>query len=63
MIDPASGIYLSEDFTFCKRWTEIGGEIWVDLDSKLTHVGATEYKGDLLAKLRSVLPAKPGNPT
>jgi hypothetical protein len=52
MIDPVSGIYLSEDFTFCKRWVEMGGEIWVDLDSRLTHIGATEYRGDLSGKLR-----------
>ena len=31
MIDPATGTYLSEDFAFCKRWTDIGGEIWADL--------------------------------
>src|ERR1700742_1123099 len=31
MIDPKTGTYLSEDFAFCKRWTDIGGEIWADL--------------------------------
>ncbi len=35
------GTYLSEDFAFCKRWIEMGGEIWADLDSKLRHVGPT----------------------
>jgi len=46
MID-ASGTYLSEDFAFCKRWTDIGGEIWADLDSKLGHVGPLTFAGDL----------------
>jgi hypothetical protein len=41
------GTYLSEDFAFCKRWTDIGGEIWADLDSKLSHVGPMTFCGDL----------------
>ena len=47
MIDPATGTYLSEDFAFCKRWTDIGGEIWADLESRLDHVGPTVYHGDI----------------
>jgi len=47
MIDPATGTYLSEDFAFCKRWTDIGGEIWADLRSKLDHVGPSVYHGDI----------------
>jgi len=46
MVD-ASGTYLSEDFAFCKRWTDMGGEIWADLDSKLQHVGPLTFAGDL----------------
>jgi hypothetical protein len=41
------GTYLSEDFAFCKRWTDMGGEIWADLDSKLSHVGPMAFRGDL----------------
>jgi hypothetical protein len=41
------GTYLSEDFAFCKRWADIGGEIWADLGSKLTHVGPMAFHGDL----------------
>ena len=41
------GTYLSEDFAFCKRWTDIGGEIWADLSSKLNHVGPMAFCGEL----------------
>jgi hypothetical protein len=49
MIDPATGSYLSEDYAFCKRWRDIGGEIWINLDSRLTHVGAIAFDGDLMS--------------
>lgn len=41
------GTYLSEDFAFCKRWTDIDGEIWADLYSRLSHVGPMAFCGDL----------------
>jgi hypothetical protein len=44
------GTYLSEDFAFCKRWTDIGGEIWADLASKLNHVGPLTFRGDLASQ-------------
>ena len=47
MIDPKSGTYLSEDFAFCKRWTDMGGEIWADLESRLDHVGPSVFHGDI----------------
>jgi hypothetical protein len=50
MIDPATGTYLSEDFAFCKRWTDLGGEIWVDLDSRLDHVGPSVFHGDIASQ-------------
>jgi hypothetical protein len=50
MIDPADGTYLSEDFAFCKRWTDIGGEIWADLDSRLDHVGPAVFRGDVASQ-------------
>jgi hypothetical protein len=46
MIDPETGVYLSEDYTFCNRWRRIGGEIWVDMKSRLTHVGTYPFRGD-----------------
>ncbi len=47
MIDAATGTYLSEDFSFCRRWTDMGGEIWADLQSRLTHVGSVNFEGDV----------------
>jgi hypothetical protein len=41
------GTYLSEDFAFCRRWTDMGGEIWADLKSALNHVGPMTFRGDL----------------
>ncbi len=53
MIDPDSGTYLSEDFAFCKRWTDIGGEIWADLQSSLDHVGPSVFHGDVASQFAS----------
>jgi hypothetical protein len=46
MIDPATGVYLSEDYAFCRRWRATGGEIWLDLNSKLSHSGSYTYRGN-----------------
>jgi hypothetical protein len=31
LIDKTNGKFLSEDHSFCRRWTDMGGGIWVDL--------------------------------
>jgi len=46
------GTYLSEDFAFCKRWTDMGGEIWADLNSRLNHIGPMTFCGDLASRFR-----------
>jgi hypothetical protein len=53
MIDPATGTYLSEDFAFCKRWTDLGGEIWADLQSHLDHVGPSVFRGEVASQFAS----------
>lgn len=50
LIDPATGTYLSEDFAFCKRWTDLGGEIWADLESRLDHVGPSVFHGNVASQ-------------
>lgn len=39
MIDPVSKRYLSEDYAFCRRWQQMGGKIWADINTSLGHVG------------------------
>lgn len=51
MIEPGTGEYLSEDYAFCKRWTDLGGDIWMDLQSKLDHIGFCTFHGDLSTQL------------
>jgi hypothetical protein len=41
----------SEDFTFCRKWRKLGGEIWVDPAIKLDHTGMKVFEGNLLASL------------
>lgn len=41
------GHYLSEDWTFCRRWQKIGGEIYAHAKVLLNHSGHYEFAGDL----------------
>ncbi|HXY99700.1 MAG TPA: hypothetical protein VEI03_06840 [Stellaceae bacterium] len=52
MIDPVTGVYLSEDYAFCRRWTAMGGEIWMDTQSRLTHVGPIAFAGNFATQFR-----------
>ena len=45
--DPEDNRYLSEDYTFCRRWQKLGGEIWLDPNTKLNHVGTHSFEGDV----------------
>ena len=41
------GHYLSEDWTFCRRWQALGGDIWAHSKVLLNHSGHYEFTGDL----------------
>jgi hypothetical protein len=43
------GRFLPEDYSFCKRWKDMGGEIWGDVASKFAHIGSYVYSGDIAA--------------
>jgi hypothetical protein len=46
MIDE-KGHYLSEDWTFCRRWQKLGGKIHAHSKVLLNHSGHYEFAGDL----------------
>ncbi len=35
--------YIGEDYSFCKRWTDMGGKIWADPRPKLQHIGTSVF--------------------
>ena len=41
-IDPDTHRYLADHQAFCRRWRHLGGLVWADMESRLTHVGAAE---------------------
>lgn len=44
-IDLKTNRYLSEDYTFCRRWQHLGGKIWCDPSIVLNHHGSYTYRG------------------
>lgn len=47
MIDESTRRFLSEDYSFCRRYQQLGGEIWADLASPLAHIGTNIFSGDI----------------
>jgi len=44
--------YYSEDYLFCKRWKEMGGRIYAEVTSLLSHTGTHTFQGNYLGTLR-----------
>jgi hypothetical protein len=44
---------MGEDYAFCRRWTEMGGRLWVNPEIKMGHVGYKTFPGHLGEELRS----------
>ena len=47
IIDPESRRYLSDDYTFCRRWQEMGGDVYLDPRTALNHVGHYTFRGNI----------------
>ena len=46
-IDETDNRYLSEDYYFSRLWQKMGGEIWLDPNTKLNHIGSYTFAGDV----------------
>ena len=46
MIDPIDKRYLSEDYTFCRRWQDMKEKIWLDPSISLNHYGSFCFQGN-----------------
>ena len=53
MIDPVSRRYLSEDYAFCRRYQQIGGKIFADINTTLGHVGNLPFTGCMNDRLKA----------
>ncbi len=40
------GVLVPEDYAFCRKWTHIGGQLWVHPDIEFSHIGRKQYKGN-----------------
>lgn len=38
---------MGEDYAFCRRWTDMGGKVWIDPEIKMGHVGYKTFHGHL----------------
>lgn len=48
-IDPETGRYLSEDYYFCQKTTQMGARMWLLPWTELHHTGSYIYKGSIAA--------------
>ena len=53
MIDEDTGMYVGEDYSFCRRWRSIGGEVWCDVQGQYTHTGTYDFTGNLVKSLQA----------
>lgn len=39
--------YLSEDYSFCQRVNDIGGQVWINVKHNLNHIGKYSFNSDI----------------
>jgi hypothetical protein len=50
---PINGHFWGEDLSFCLKWREQGGYIWIDPNINFTHSGIKHWEGNLLTYLQA----------
>jgi len=67
MIDPESRRYLSEDYAFCRRWQQMNGKIYADIQTTLGHIGNLPFSGSMDDRLKAkpikISNEQPDNPS
>jgi hypothetical protein len=58
---PDDMTWYGEDTAFCKRWTAIGGQIWIEPRITFRHIGNEGFVGNYDTYLRDRKNIKPGN--
>ena len=53
MIEPKTRRYLSEDYAFCRLWQNMGGKIYADILSGMTHYGNYAFKGNVATQFKN----------
>jgi hypothetical protein len=53
MIEPETRRYLSDDYAFCRRWKDMGGNIFLNTEYNLTHSGIHTFSGNFLNSVSS----------
>ena len=43
--------YYSEDWLFCERWNNMGGDIFIEVTINLSHTGTEQYRGCFLSTI------------
>lgn len=51
---PGTRTKLGEDYSFCQRWRDVGGKVWIDPDVMMGHVGLKVFKGCLMEHVTAV---------
>ena len=51
-IEPETKRYLSEDYAFCRLWQNMGGKIYADIMSGMTHYGNYAFRGNVATQFK-----------
>ena len=52
MIEPQTKRYLSEDYAFCRLWQNMGGKIYADVLSGMSHYGNYSFRGNVATQFK-----------
>ena len=51
-----NGNIISEDFVFCKKWKDLGGEVFIDPSINPYHIGSASFQGNFKGYLDNDIP-------